>query len=284
MTKLLACVDGSGYADNICGTVAWAARRMGAEVDLLHVLRGHSDYEAPASDHTGAIGVGARHGLLEELTKVDEERGRLDQKTGKLILEHGASVLKEAGIDAVDLHHRRGGLVETILELEVSAEIVFVGKRGEHANVGSPFLGSNLEKVARAVHKPLFVVASKLRPIKKFLIAYDGKNSIQNAVAYIAENPLLKNLGCHLLVVERNAGDVDVKASKEKLRNAGFDVTVETRKSNHVDQEISAYVEDNQIDLLVIGAYSHSRIRRLLLGSTTASLITSCKIPVFLFR
>ena len=139
MTKLLVCIDGSGYADNICTNAAWAAQRLGAEIDLLHVLRRHSDYQAPV-DHTGSIGVDARSDLLEELTKVDEERGRLDQQKGQIILDHGAAVLKKAGVDHVNILHRRGALVQTIQELEDQADIVFVGKRGEHANMDSCLL------------------------------------------------------------------------------------------------------------------------------------------------
>jgi len=165
MTKLLVCIDGSAYADNICANAAWVAKRLGAEIDLLHVLRRHSDYEAPGSDHTGSIGLGARSELLEELTKVDEERGRLDQEKGRIILEHGEKILREAGVEKINLLHRRGSLVETLQELESGVDMIFIGKRGEHANTESQFLGANLEKTARAIHKPLFVVSSVVRPI-----------------------------------------------------------------------------------------------------------------------
>ncbi len=32
------------------------------------------------------------------------------------------------------------------------------------------------------------------------------------------------------------------------------------------------------------GAYGHSRIRNLIIGSTTTEMIRSCKIPIVLFR
>jgi len=37
-------------------------------------------------------------------------------------------------------------------------------------------------------------------------------------------------------------------------------------------------------DLLVMGAYGHSRVRTLLIGSTTTEMIRSCKVPVILMR
>ena len=284
MGKLLVCIDGSVYADNLCTNAAWVAKQINAEIDLLHVLRRPSDYQAP-TDHTGLIGLDARSELLEELTRVDEERGCLDQEKGKFILEHGAKILKEAGVEKINLIHRRGSLVETIQDFEGSVEMIFMGKRGEHADMDSVYLGANLEKVARAIHKPLFIVSSVVRPITRFLIAYDGKDSVRKAIDYITEHPLLKKgLECHLLVVERNKGDIETSEAERKLRTAGFTVILKTEQNHHADQVISSYVVKNKIDLLITGAYSHSRMHSLLLGSTTASLIKSCKVPLLLFR
>ena len=284
MAKLLVCIDGSAYADNLCTNAAWVAKQINASIDLLHVLRRPSDYQAP-TDHTGLMGFEARSNLLEELTKVDEERGRLDQEKGKIILEHGAKILQKAGIETINLVHRRGSLVETIQEFEDSVEMIFMGKRGEHANINSVFLGSNLEKVARALHKPLFIVSSIIRPIKRFLIAYDGKDSVRKGISFITDRPLLgKGLECHLLVVERAEGDIETSEALQKLEKAGFKTTLRVEQNHHADQVITSYVVDNEIDLLITGAYSHSRMHSLLLGSTTASLIKACKVPLLLFR
>lgn len=283
MTKLLVCIDGSAYADNICANAAWVAKRMDAEIDLLHVLRRNSDYQASSSDHTGSIGLGARSELLEELTKVDEERGRLDQQKGRIILEHGEKILRDAGVQKINLLHRRGSVVETIQELESSVDMIFIGKRGEHADKESEFLGANLEKTARAIHKPLFLVSSVVRPIERFLIAYDGKESVRKAIDFIVANPLLKGLEGHLLAVD-SGNEIDTSATENALRAAGFNIKVTHEKSGHPDQIIPEYVTKNNVDLLITGAYSHSRVRSLFLGSTTASLIKACHVPLLLFR
>jgi len=283
MTKLLVCIDGSAYADNICANAAWAAKNMDAEIDLLHVLRRHSDYEAPSSDHTGSIGLGTRSDLLEELTKVDEERARLDQEKGRIILQHGKKVLQDAGVKKVNLLHRRGSLVEALQELESSVDMIFIGKRGEHADTDSEFLGANLEKTARAIHRPLFIVSSVVRPVKRFLIAYDGKDNVRKAVDFIAANPLLKGLEGHLLTAE-SRHEINTDDTESRLKEAGFDIKITHEKNSHPDEAIAHYVSEHNIDLLITGAYSHSRVRSILLGSTTASLIKSCKVPLLLFR
>jgi len=283
MTKLLVCIDGSAYADNICANAAWVAKRLNAEIVLLHVLRRHSDYEAPASDHTGSIGLGARSELLADLTQVDEERARLDQQKGRIILEHAEKILRDAGVKEITQLHRRGSLVETLQELEPSVDMIFIGKRGEHANMDSEFLGANLEKTARAIHKPLFVVSSVVRPVQRFLIAYDGKDSVRKAVDYLANTPLLQGVEGHLLAVE--PGDtINTDESEETLKAAGYNIQITHQKSKYPDEAIAKYVKEQNIDMLITGAYSHSRVRNLFLGSTTASLIKTCKVPLLMFR
>jgi len=50
------------------------------------------------------------------------------------------------------------------------------------------------------------------------------------------------------------------------------------------DNEISTYVEGRGINLLIMGAYGHSRIHQLIIDSTTTAMIHHCKVPVLLFR
>ncbi len=281
--KLLVCIDGSAYADNICADAAWVAKKLNAQIDLLHVLRRHSDYQASMPEHTGSIGLGARSDLLDKLTQVDEQRAQLDQQKGRLILEHGEALLRAAGIEHINMIHRRGSLVETIQELEPDYDMIFIGKRGEHADTQSAYLGANLEKTARAIHKPLFVVSTIRRDMQRYLIAYDGKESVSKAIDFISKSPLLKDMEGHLLAVDDKTA-IDTSTAEAALSAADLSVKITHIKAAHPDEAITNYVQENAIDILITGAYSHSRMRSLFLGSTTASLIKSCKVPLLLFR
>ena len=55
-------------------------------------------------------------------------------------------------------------------------------------------------------------------------------------------------------------------------------------KRGEPEKVISDHVEKYGVDLLVMGAYGHSRIRNLIIGSTTTQMIRSCLVPVLLFR
>lgn len=282
---ILACVDGSVYTDSVLAHSAWAGRRLDAPVQVLHVQPPRSDYVTPPPDLSGAIGFGAKSALLEQLAQMDEARSKLDQEKGKLILVHAKEQLAGAGIAGTTTLHRRGALVESIAELKDSTQLSVLGKRGEHADFASLHLGSNLERVARATHNPVLVAARAFSPIERFVFAYDGGPSTRKALDYVATSGLLRGLPCHLL---RAGADNDdnrrsLTEAAEKLRQAGFAVQT-LIQPGQADEVISAYVEDHDMDLLVMGAYGHSRIRTLIIGSTTSSMLRSCPIPVLMFR
>ena len=280
---ILACVDGSVYTDSVLAHGAWAGKRLNVPVQPLHIQPPGSEYAGPP-DLSGAIGLGAKSSLLEKLTQMDEARSKLDQQKGKLILEHAKEVLIGAGIGAVSTLHRRGSLVETLSELEASTQLSVLGKRGEHADFASLHLGSNLERVVRAAHHPVLVASRSFQPIERFVIAYGGP-STRKAVDFVAASPLLAGLECHLLKVgaDNDENRRSLAQAAEQLRQAGFAVQSKIEQGK-ADETITAYVKANAIGLLVMGAYGHSHIRTLIIGSTTSSMLRSCPIPVLLFR
>ena len=54
--------------------------------------------------------------------------------------------------------------------------------------------------------------------------------------------------------------------------------------SGDADALILKAVEHDGADLLVMGAFGHSRIRQMIVGSTTSNMIRKTKRPVLLFR
>lgn len=286
MTKLLAFVDGSVYAKSVCHHAAWVANRISASVESLHVL-GRRDVSAGSNgDFTGALDANARDILLAELTALDEQKAKLAQKRGRMLLDQATVWLKEAGVQNVSSKLRLGDLVDTVEDLEADADLLVFGKRGEAADFAKLHLGSNLERVVRASQKPILVASRAFKPISRVLIAFDGGPSVGRAVNYLcASHKLFAGLSMHVLYVgERtDAAARLVEDVAARLRSTGYDASSEVR-SGQPEAVISSAVEGSGIDLLVMGAYGHSRIRSLIVGSTTTEMVRSCLIPVALFR
>lgn len=284
MSKLIALVDGSIYARSVCDHAAWIASRTGQPVELLHVL-GRRETASVPSDLSGSIALGARTALLSELATLDEQRAKLAQKRGRAILDDAKLAVEEDGVGDVTTKLRIGDLVETVAEMEKDAGMLVIGKRGEGADFAKLHLGSNLERVVRAMHRPVFVASRAFRPIERFIVAYDGGASANRAVDCIAKSAMLKGLPCTLLLVGADTPEnrSRLEAPAKILRDAGY--TVEALlQTGDPDEVIGARVESEHEGLLVMGAYGHSRIRSLIIGSTTSAMVRRCKIPVLLIR
>ncbi|MFN0264953.1 universal stress protein [Tepidamorphus sp. 3E244] len=281
--KIIALVDGSLYSASVCDHAAWVASRTGAPVELLHVL---GRREAPEKqDLSGAIKLGARSALLEELAELDAQRAKLISHRGRAILEDAQALVEKAGVEDVSIRLRHGDIVEAVAEVEADARVIMIGKRGEAADFAKGHLGSNLERIVRASHKPVFVASRAFKPISKVLVAYDGGVSAMKAVDHIARSPLFAGLQMHIVTVGNETAEVKkgLEDARAVLKGAGLDAETEVLPGQP-DKALGKLVEESGFDMLVMGAYGHSRIRSLIIGSTTTEMIRSCKVPVVLVR
>ena len=177
--------------------------------------------------------------------------------------------------------HRHGGIVETIIEREADADLVVMGKRGASSDFAKGHLGSKVERVVRGSAKPVLVASREFRPIKRALIAYDGGESAKRAVRYLASAPVADGIAADIVMV----GADDAKHRRALSEAAELLPQAETvLLAGSVDEVLVAEVEARGADLLVMGAYGHSALRRLIVGSTTTAMVRSCRVPVLLFR
>ena len=105
------------------------------------------------------------------------------------------------------------------------------------------------------------------------------------AVRHIAQGKLFTGLPCTLLSVGKPSDSLQEKLDDAAtiLRKAGYAVDASI-VPGHAEDVIKDKIEAENIDLLVMGAYGHSRIRNLIIGSTTTEMVRSCHVPVMMFR
>lgn len=279
--RVLAAVDASVYTGSVCQHAAWAASRLAAPLELVHVID-PVERTAPV-DLSGNLALGEQETLLLQLSAFDETRAKLAQDRGRLLLQQAHQMAATAGADDVDVRLRHGGLVDTLLELEDGVRLFVLGKRGEHADFARGHLGGELERVVRAVHRPLLVASREFQPVRRVLVAFDGSPTTRKAVEMVATSPLFRGLEVQLLTVGDGEGRLRLEWATQMLVDAGFATTASAVEGDAEDA-IAAHVREQRIDLLVMGAYGHSRIRRLIVGSTTSAVLRNCQVPVLLLR
>ncbi len=281
--QVLAAIDGSPYDTSVAGHAAWAAMRLVAPLELLHAIERQP---TPAgADLSGNLSLGSQEQVLADMAALDAQRSKLSQQHGRLMLEQAAVHARQAHDVDAGQHQRHGTLLEALLEAEPDVRLFVLGKRGEHADFDSGHLGSQLERVVRAVHRPVLVASRAFRPINRFMIAFDGSATTRKCVEMVAASPLLRGLECHVLMVGGASADHDAHLdwARMQLAAAGFDAQMH-QVAGTPDTVIAQQVAALDIDLLVMGAYGHSKIRQMIVGSTTTQVLRDCHIPVLLLR
>lgn len=282
--KVLACLDHSSYTTSVCDYACWAADRLTAQLEFIHVLDRHPE-TAQKLDFTGNIGLGTQESLLDELAALDEKRGAITMERGRLLLEAAKSRAVADGNTTPQARQRHGELVETLAELEGDVRMFVLGKRGEAGDRSPQHLGTNLERVVRALHRPILVVPTEFATPKRIMIAFDGSMTTRKGIEMIASSPLFKDLDCHVVMVgsDTPVANGHLEWARETLVAGGVRAT-RFIIGGDPETALPEYARRNNIDVLVMGAYGHSRIRRLLVGSTTTEVIRTSLIPVLLLR
>lgn len=282
--RILACVDQSPFADVVADHAAWAARRLSAPLEFLHVIDKHPEV-ARSGNRSGAIGIDAQESLLQELVTEDESFSRAAREQGRRFLDRLRERAVAAGIEAPDVRLRHGHLEDTLVEFEAAARLIVLGRRGEAAAVTQRDLGRNVERVVRALHRPILAVTDAFTEPRRILIAFGGDALSRRGVQLVAEGDLFRGLPVHVLMSGRERRDSrrQLAWAQRTLRDAGFDVSAELVPGD-AETIIARCVLDQGIDLIVMGAYSHSPLRSLLLGSRTSDLLRSARIPALLLR
>jgi nucleotide-binding universal stress UspA family protein len=137
----------------------------------------------------------------------------------------------------------------------------------------------------RASRHPLLVASEEFRPIERVLVAYDGGPSSRRAIERFAQSQQVRDLECHVLMVGSGGAEAErqLATAATLLTSAGYSVS-SSIEPGHVEQVIPAEIARRKIDMLVMGAYGHSRIRELIIGSTTTVMLGVSPVPVLLFR
>lgn len=281
MNKILVCTDGSQYSQVACRYAAWLGKAQNASITALYVTDLRL-FEVPAvADLSGSMGIQPFEGMVSHLREVESIKA-------KFIREQAETVFKEQGLEEqVEFVHETGILVDAIKARIEPGDVLILGKRGENFEFDAEHLGSMLERVVRSVPTPSFVGNREFFEIKEVAIAYDGGESCGKAIDYIVSHEGFQEMRFHVLSCVE--GHDEEKASQRlsevesQFSAEGIDATYQIL-NGVVETAIAEYVEERSIDLLVLGAYGHSRIREFLIGSTTTELLRRCHVPVFCFR
>lgn len=283
MQKIIALVNEAAHSVNVCDYAAWAAQRLDAPLELLHVLDRHPE-RAPVTDYSGSIGLGEQETLLNELTVLDEKRSTLAQHHGRELLGSLVHRAKETGLLKVESRLRHGNLLEALVDLEPESRLFVIGQKPVQAGA-NVHLDHLIEQAIRSVHRAVLVASTAYTQPRSFALAFDGSPTGRKMVETVTKSPLLHGLAGHIVMAGdvSEAGHQELNWAKAHLQAADFKISSSVVKG-HPETVLPSYLKSHAVDLLVMGAYGHSRIRQFIVGSTTTTLLRTSPVPVFVLR
>ncbi len=281
---VLACVDGSRLSEAVCDYAAWIAQRVDVPLKLHNTIDHHHE-TADMIDLSGSFGIDGREHLLEDMTDLEHTQGKLRIKSGKSILQVARARVIENGVSDPILSLQHGGLVESLTELESSIRVLVIGVRGKIHEDQPDQLGDKLADIIRSLHRPTLVTCEEFKTPQKVMIAYDGSDASEKAVDMVANSPLYKGLVCHLVCVSnKSSADELLEKAANKLREVGNIDVITASLRGKAEHELCEYQLNQDIDMTVMGAFSHTRLYDILLGSFTVKMLLNTKKPLLLLR
>jgi nucleotide-binding universal stress UspA family protein len=173
-----------------------------------------------------------------------------------------------------------GGVPELVLRKSAEARLLALGRQGLGHKDDPQHLGRNLRIVAHRARRPVLIGGGELRTVHRLLLAYDGSNHAQRALAWAAS--LQRTLPAQVAVVVvqedgRPSAEESLAVAQAQLADCQC-----LHRQGQPASEIVAAAEEARADLIVMGRYRHPSLIEWLLGSTVDRVLRGCQLPVLI--
>jgi nucleotide-binding universal stress UspA family protein len=286
----LIATDGSEGSDKAVRVGLELAARLGAKVEIIHVLEYGEEPAEPS--------------LRTRLTMLRD----IDRHHGKLALEQAAHQAQKLGVGYKTLQPT--GLPEqVIVQKAADFDLIVLGTHGR-SGVQRWVMGSVAEAVLSQSSKPVLVVHESYKPpalepertaYKQVLIATDGSDCSLQATEYglrLAEvlgaevtflsvvSILTRPQGAGLplsqaLSLVEEEAQTQAEAMLEQIRAKAQQAGLTARAKLMQGRPVDAIVKQALLhDLLVMGTHGRTGLDKLMMGSVAEGVVRRCQTPV----
>lgn len=257
---------------------ATLAKSFGAQIECLHVRL----------DPESALALMTR----ETTWKIEREEGELSQKARTTFEE--ARKRHDLGADDVGAVLKGAAMKWHEVEGFPLPEAAYHGRMNDLIIVArdARLMPERVAEIMMRTGRPVLVAPAKPSSSVGETIAVAWKDSPESARALTAAMPfLLKAKKVLLLAVqEEPESDRDARQSLDELRarlslhGIKAEVLILTDVPVSTSETILTAAYNHGCDLLVMGAYGHSRLREYVFGGVTQDMLIECALPLLVFH
>jgi len=283
--KLLLPLTGTAAGEAALATALQVARRFDAHLSALHV-------RVDSRDVAPLAGEGLSGAMIEEMMAATERESgdrsvAVRAMFDRFVEQHGVTVaLPRRGAGATASYELvTGREADLIAQLARLADICIV----PHPDGGDEVSSSDaLHAVLFDSGRPVLIAAHDTPSSigERVCIAWNG--TPESAEAVTAALPWLARAQSVRILHADEYQRRGPAASDLARYLALHDVRAEIAQFRPIDREVGrgllAAAAEFGADLLAMGAYSHSRLRQLILGGVTRHVLEKARIPVLMTR
>jgi nucleotide-binding universal stress UspA family protein len=280
--SILIALGESPYNASAKDCAFWLARKEGSQIHALAVID-IGVFEIPVLGSPDGFlpsvvtpPLNESSTLLNDLTAAANER-----------LDQFAEQCASRGIRA-STEIKTGVPGDVISRTAIAHDIVIVSRTGYNriANARET-VDDWVVPVIRGSVRPVLVAGTGVREgrdIRSVLIAYDGSLHAARALPAAAEFAARPGVDCTLATVasSEEAGRDLIAPAEAYLFHRGIAPRKQIIVSSKPSEVICELATSGGVDFLIMGAYGHSPIREVLLGSTTERILIHCAANVIL--
>lgn len=279
--RMLVAVDGSEFGFAALAQALDIAQDTGATICALYVIDARLTklpYIVAAIPTSLTPEVG--RAWAQWATQVTQGLREL----GETVLEQAKALCAEHHVPC-ESELTEGNVSQVIIERAKSADVIVMGRQGAGARIGGPLLGSAFEAVVRHAPVPVLGVQKEARPIRRILVAYDGSERSRDALDAAAELALVGEREILLLTVETDTGEArsTLEEGSQLLAERGVSFRVLLR-AGHEAEVILQVADEEQCDLIAMGAYGRRRFLEIFFGSTVEDVMRRTTLPILIAR
>lgn len=261
-------------------------RRFGAHLTFVHV-RLDVDKTIAAMTATDMLG-GAWVG--DAMESMERDAATLERKASDAVhafcAAEGVAFASEPGVAGVTAEWlvEIGFEPEKLGEIGRAADLIVLGRQDESGTVAVDVLEAALLDSGR----PLLLVAPEVQEVAADVIAIAWKGTAEAARAVTAAMPLIGRAKRVLVfsVDEDNAttGKEPCERLAHSLRwhPAPVEARVLPRDDGPPVETLMTGVRGSGADLLVMGGYTHTRLREMIFGGFTRQVLLAAPVPILM--
>ena len=283
--SILCLVDGGEDSAATIRSAVQIAMAQDAYLEALHVEL-DPQYAVPiAADGMTATMI---EDIVDTVAKEGEKRAEAAEKAVREAVENAGASLADPEAAAkpgfaVAFRKRKGREHDMVARHGMLFDLIVLTRRhGEGEAPATPTLETALMESGR----PVMVAAPTVPPRIGHRVAVAWRATVPGAHALAGALPLLAGAEAVTVITVDDGHSDDARPEHVTSYLARHGIASESRhvaaRGRDAGDAILQQAGEADADLLVMGAYAHSRLRQLILGGVTSTVLRQAKLPLLL--